>query len=54
MPHTDGKKGRKLTFSDVISRNIGIPSHDLKTAMEDGEVWKSFVQSIVSIEKFWW
>ena len=47
-PHSDGRKGRKLTFPDVISRDTGIPSHDLKTAMEDREVWKSFVQSIVS------
>ena len=47
-PHAEGRKSRKLTFPDVISRDTGIASDDLKTAMEDREVWKSFVQSVVS------
>ena len=47
-PHAEGRKGRKLTFPDVISRDTGIGSDDLKTAMEDREVWKSYVQSVVS------
>ena len=49
-PHAEGRKGRKLTFPDVISRDTGIGSDDLKTAMEDREVWKSYVQSVVSTE----
>ena len=47
-PHADGKKRRKLTFPDVISRDTGIPLQDLKEAMEDQEVWRSFVESVVS------
>lgn len=47
-PHADGRKGRKLTFPDVISRDTGIRTEELKAAMEDREVWKSFVQSVVS------
>ena len=49
-PHADGRRGRKLTFTDVISRDTGIGLDDLKTAMEDREVWKSFVKSVVSTE----
>ena len=47
-PHADGRRRRKLTFPDVISRDTGIPLQDLKAAMEDREVWKSFVESVVS------
>ena len=49
-PHTDGRRGRKLTFPDVISRDTGIGLEDLKVAMEDRDVWKSIVQSVVSTE----
>lgn len=49
-PYADGRRGRKLTFPDVISRDTGVGFDDLKTAMEDREVWKSFVKSVVSTE----
>ena len=49
-PRADGRKGRKLTFPDVISRDTNIRLENLKTAMEDREFWKSVVQSVVSTE----
>ena len=49
-PHADGRRGRKLTFPDVISRDTGIGLEDLKVAMEDRDVWKSVVKSVVSTE----
>ena len=49
-PHADGRRGRKLTFPDVISRDTGIAFNDLGIAMADREVWKSFVKSVVSTE----
>jgi len=46
-----GRKLRKLTFPDVISRDaLALYFDDLKTAMEDREVWKSLVKSVVSTE----
>ena len=49
-PRAAGRRGRKLTFPDIISRDTGIRPEDLKAAMEDRDVWKSFVQSVVSTE----
>ena len=49
-PSADGRRGRKLTFPDVICRDTGIQREDLKVAMEDRDVWKSFVKSVVSTE----
>ena len=49
-PHADGRRGRKLTFPDVISRDTGIGLEDLKVAMEDRDVWKSVVKSVFSTE----
>ena len=49
-PSADGRRGRKLTFPDVICRDTGIKPEDLKVAMEDRDVWKSFVKSVVSTE----
>ena len=49
-PHADGRRGRKLTFPDVISRDTGIRLEDLKACMEDRDVWKSIVKSVVSTE----
>ena len=49
-PQADGRKGRKLTFPDVISRDTGIRPEELKSAMEDRDVWRGFVQSVVSTE----
>ena len=39
-----------LTFPDVISRDTGIRPEELKSAMEDRDVWRGFVQSVVSTE----
>ena len=47
-PSADGRRGRKLTFPDIICRDTGIKPEDLKVAMEDRDVWKSFVESVVS------
>ena len=49
-PHADGRRGRKLTFPDVISRDTGIRLEDLKTCMEDRDVWRGIVQSVISTE----
>ena len=49
-PQANGRKGRKLTFPDVISRDTGIRPEEMKAAMEDRDVWKGFVQSVVSTE----
>ena len=49
-PQADGRKGRKITFPDVISRDTGIRPEELKTAMEDRDIWRGFVQSVVSTE----
>ena len=55
-PHADGRRGRKLTFPDVISRDTGVRVENLKRAMEDRDVWKSYVESVVSteVERWWW
>ena len=49
-PQANGRKGRKITFPDVISRDTGIRPEELKSAMEDRDVWRGFVQSVVSTE----
>ena len=49
-PRADGRRGRKLTFPDVISRDTGVRFEDLKQAMEDRDVWKSYVEFVVSTE----
>ena len=49
-PQAEGRRGRKLTFPDVICRDTGIKPDELRVAMEDRDVWKSFVQSVVSTE----
>ena len=47
-PNSQNKRGRKLTYPDVISRDVGLKQEDLKTAMMDREVWRSYVEAIVS------
>ena len=47
-PPTRNKRGRKLTFPDVISRDTGLKQEDLRNAMMDREVWRGMVESIVS------
>ena len=49
-PQAAGRKGRKIAFPDVISRDTGIRPGELKSAMEDMDVWRRFVQSVVSTE----
>ena len=34
-PYFQNKRGRKLTYLDVISRDVGLKQEDLKTAMMD-------------------
>ena len=45
-PNSQNKRGRKLTYPDVISRDVGLKQEDLKNAMMDREVWR--VETIVS------
>ena len=47
-PNSENKRGRKLTYPDVISSDVGLKQEDLKTAMMDREVWRSYVEAIVS------
>ena len=47
-PLAQGKRRRKLTFPEVISRDTGLRIDELKRAMEDRNVWKSYVKSVVS------
>ena len=39
---------RKLSFPDVISRDTGLSTEDLRTAMRDRNVWSDIVQSMVA------
>ena len=41
-------RGRKLSFPDVISRDTGLSTEDLKTAMRDRDVWCGIVQSMIA------
>ena len=47
-PNSNQTRGRKLSFPDVISRDVGIRIEDLGTAMKDREVWRSIVDSMLS------
>ena len=47
-PSANGRRSRKLTFPDVISRDTGINKQDLSTAMKDRECWREIVDSIIS------
>ena len=47
-PSSNQKRGRKLSFPDVISRDTGIRTEDLGTAMKDRKVWRSIVDSMLS------
>ena len=47
-PDSNLKKGRKLSFPDVISRDAGIRKQELGTAMKDREVWHDIVDSVMS------
>ena len=41
-------RSRKLSYPDVIARDVGINMQNLSTAMKDREVWRSLVDSIIS------
>ena len=43
-----GTRSKKLTFTDVISRDTGINKLDLKMSMRDTEHCRNVVKSIVS------
>jgi len=47
-PSPGQTRGRKLSFPDVISRDTGIRTEDLGTAMRDREVWCGVVQSMIA------
>ena len=47
-PNSIGRRSRKLTFLDTISRDTGLKEQDLKTAMLDRNCWREIVHSIVS------
>ena len=47
-PFSRSKRGRRLTYPDVIARDVGLKQEDLRTAMLDREVWRGFVDAIVS------
>ena len=47
-PNSRNKRGRKLTYPDVISRDVGLNQEDLQSAMLDREVWRGLVDFIVS------
>ena len=47
-PVSGETRGRKLSYPDVISRDVDIRRQDLSNAMMDREVWRNIVNSIVS------
>ena len=47
-PSSGQTRGRKISFPDVISRDTGIQTEDLGTAMRDREVWCGIVQSMIA------
>ena len=47
-PNSRNRRGRKLTYPDVISRDVGLNQEDLRSAMLDREVWRGLVDFIVS------
>ena len=47
-PLSNGRKSKKLTFPDVISRDTGIGVNDLRVVMQDRDLWKGIVNSLIS------
>ena len=47
-PSYGKSRRRKLSFPDVISRDTGFSTEDLRTAMRDRNVWSDIVQSMVA------
>ena len=46
-PNSRNKRGRKLTFPDVISRDVGLKQEDLRSAMKVREVWQGFLVDFI-------
>ena len=47
-PSYGKSRGRKLSFPDVISRDTGLSTEKLRTAMRDRDIWCGIVQSMVA------
>ena len=47
-PLSRNVRGRKLSYPDVISRDTGIQRQDLGQAMQDRDLWRNLVSSMVS------
>ena len=47
-PSSDNARGKKLSFPDVISRDAGIRTEDLGTAMLDRDTWRGLVKSMTA------
>ena len=47
-PSYGKSRRRKLSFPDVIPRDTGFSTEDLRTAMRDRNVWSDIVQSMVA------
>ena len=47
-PSYGKSRRRKQSFPDVISRDTGFSTEDLRTAMRDRNVWSGVVQSMVA------
>ena len=47
-PTPQGRKCRKLTFPDVVSRDTGISFNNLSAVMKDRETWHKIVESVAS------
>ena len=48
-PQSIGKRVRKLTFPDVISRYTGLGRQYLGKVKQDREVWKGIVNSVATV-----
>ena len=49
-PESNGRRGHKLTYPDVLAKDTGIRLEDLGEAMGNREVWGGLVNSMVSTD----
>ena len=49
-PRSNGRRGHKLTYPDVLAKDTGIRLEDLGEAMGNREVWGGLVNSMVSTD----
>ena len=47
-PRYQPLKSRKLTFPEIISRDTGIATQDLRVAMQNKNVWRAVVRGILA------